>query len=408
MTTQAIATTEPQQKMMLLEYMADKYSLKPDEFAKTVRATCGLPTATPEQFAAFLIVAKEYNLNPLTKEIYAFPGRGGIVPIVSIDGWVNLVNSHKACDGFEFEVEHDEDGKLVSCTCKMYRKDRSHPVTVTEYLSECKRSTDPWKMENRMLRHKALIQAARYAFGFSGIYDDDEGEKIAQADTPRDAGPPKAAVIADVTEGDVTEMDATGEGQRDDGPPSGATEPAPDKPKRVRASRAKPKDDATAQSAPATETPPAMVPVEGETFGSWSEKYLKGLETSQSPATVYKWIELNRLALDKIAKSDNPGAKPVSVNVRKVAEKLIEKLQPQPAPKAKKAAEPDITEVPSPDNPEQVLAWVDAVLSAVENPDDLVDVYTLKCEPVIDKMMPPDRDESLAVYRKHEKRLGIE
>jgi hypothetical protein len=29
-------------------------------------------------------------------------------------------------------------------------------------------------MENRMLRHKALMQCARYAFGFSGITDEDE------------------------------------------------------------------------------------------------------------------------------------------------------------------------------------------------------------------------------------------
>src|ERR1700677_4296277 len=131
----AIVKAEP--KLMLLEYMADKYSLKPDEFGKTVRATCGLSTATPEQVAAFLIVAKEYNLNPLTKEIYAFPGRGGgVVPIVSIDGWVNLVNSNPQCDGFEFEMEHSPDGKLIACTCTMYRKDRSHPVSVTEYLSE--------------------------------------------------------------------------------------------------------------------------------------------------------------------------------------------------------------------------------------------------------------------------------
>jgi len=175
-----VATIHP--KKMLLAHMADKYLLREEEFAKTVRATCGLATATPEQFAAFLIVAKTYDLNPLTKEIYAFPGKGGgIVPIVSIDGWVNLVNSNKNCDGFEFEMEHDDDGKLVACTCKMYRKDRKYPVTVTEYLSECVRTTEPWKMQHRMLRHKAMIQAARYAFGFAGIYDEDEGRTIAEA-----------------------------------------------------------------------------------------------------------------------------------------------------------------------------------------------------------------------------------
>ena len=153
------------EKPQLLQSMADKYQLEPDQFAKTVRATCGMPTATPEQFAAFLIVAKTYNLNPILREIWAFPGRGGgIVPIVSIDGWANIVNSHPVCDGFEFEMIAD-DGD-IGCTCKIYRKDRSHPVSVTEWLSECMRDTAVWKgMKKRMLRHKAFIQAARLAFG---------------------------------------------------------------------------------------------------------------------------------------------------------------------------------------------------------------------------------------------------
>ncbi|MHC2298191.1 recombinase RecT [Rhizobium mongolense] len=183
----AIARTDAP-KPLLVE-MADKYGLQPAEFSATVRKTCGMGNASAEEFAAFIMVAKEYDLNPLLKEIYAFPAKGGgIVPIVSIDGWVNLVNSHPACDGFEFEFEHTEDGTLISCTCRMYRKDRGRPVSVTEYLNECIRSTEPWKMKHRMLRHKAMIQAARYAFGFSGIYDEDEGSKIAEM---KDVTPPK-------------------------------------------------------------------------------------------------------------------------------------------------------------------------------------------------------------------------
>jgi len=192
----AITTTDG--KLMLLDAMADKAGLRTEEFAATVRKTCGMVNASAEEFAAFLMVAREYNLNPLTKEIYAFPAKGGgIVPIVSIDGWVNLVNSHPACDGFEFDVEHDDKGELVSITCRMYRKDRNRPVVVTEYYDECKRNTEPWKMKHRMLRHKAMIQAARYAFGFSGIYDEDEGARIAEMKdvTPKVAPtPPKPPV----------------------------------------------------------------------------------------------------------------------------------------------------------------------------------------------------------------------
>lgn len=206
----AVVKLPAQPKQMLLDVMADRAGLRPQEFADTVRATCGMGKASAEEFAAFLMVAKEYNLNPLTKEIYAFPAKGGgIVPVVSIDGWVNLVNSHPACDGFEFDVEHDDKGELVSITCRMFRKDRSRPVVVTEYYEECKRGTDPWKMKHRMLRHKSMIQAARYAFGFSGIYDEDEGAKIAEMrdvtpmsppSPPRAPSPPSAQISASVDE----------------------------------------------------------------------------------------------------------------------------------------------------------------------------------------------------------------
>lgn len=212
----AVTKTDP--KPMLLDIMADKAGLRPQEFADTVRATCGLANASPEEFAAFLMVAREYNLNPLTKEIYAFPAKGGgIVPIVSIDGWVNLVNSHKKCDGFEFEAEHDDKGELVSITCRMYRSDRNRPVVITEYYDECKRGTDPWKMKHRMLRHKAMIQAARYAFGFSGIYDEDEGRSFADMKdvTPKASPlPPKPPVPPSTTSTRVDEEARAGADQR--------------------------------------------------------------------------------------------------------------------------------------------------------------------------------------------------
>lgn len=55
-------------------------------------------------------------------------------------------------------------------------------MEVTEYMAECVRNTEPWaKWPARMLRHKTTIQAARYAFGFSGIVDPDEAERIASA-----------------------------------------------------------------------------------------------------------------------------------------------------------------------------------------------------------------------------------
>jgi hypothetical protein len=49
-------------------------------------------------------------------------------------------------------------------------------------MAECKRGTGPWQTHpKRMLRHKAMIQCARLAFGYGGIYDQDEAERIAEA-----------------------------------------------------------------------------------------------------------------------------------------------------------------------------------------------------------------------------------
>lgn len=164
----------------IINDMAQRFGMDKRAFELTIKQTC-MPSkveVSNEQFVAFLLVAKQYNLNPITKEIFAFPARGGgIQPVVSVDGWCNIINSHPQLDGFEFE-DKIQDGKIVSITCRMYRKDRAKPVETTEYMIECDRPTDTWKKwPARMLRHKSLIQAARYSFGFSGIVDQDEAER---------------------------------------------------------------------------------------------------------------------------------------------------------------------------------------------------------------------------------------
>ena len=168
----------------LVEDLALSASLSPEEFRSTLLNTVMPGNVTEAQLMAFLMVAQKYDLNPITKEIYAFPSRGGINPIVSIDGWLKIINSNEQFDGMEFSDQFD-DGNLVSVTCKIFRKDRSHPTEVTEYMNECRDKSgksEPWKKwPARMLRHKATIQAARYAFGLSGIYDPDEGERIDEA-----------------------------------------------------------------------------------------------------------------------------------------------------------------------------------------------------------------------------------
>lgn len=178
---QNVANIEAQKRRppSALALMAMRLGVSEANLSSTLKATV-FKNCTDAEFVALVIVANEYKLNPLTKEIYAFAAKGGgIVPLVSIDGWVKIMNDHPQFDGIEFNDLPDADGKLYGIEAVIYRKDRSRPIRVTEYLDECKRNTDPWnKTPCRMLRHRALIQGARYAFGFSGIYADDETEVI--------------------------------------------------------------------------------------------------------------------------------------------------------------------------------------------------------------------------------------
>lgn len=173
--------------------MAKRLNVDPNEMQNIVMATV-MPTGqnarvTNEQFVSFMAVANEYKLNPLTKEIYAFPAKGGgIQPIVSIDGWLKIINSQPDFNGMVHE-DIREDGQLIAITCKIYKKGVEYPVAVTEYMDECAGdatdkygNTTPWgRWPVRMLRHKATIQAGRYAFGLSGIIDPDEADRYEQS-----------------------------------------------------------------------------------------------------------------------------------------------------------------------------------------------------------------------------------
>lgn len=167
------------QKPRALEVMASRLSMEPSIVLSTLKATV-FQKATNEELGALVVVANEYDLNPFLKEIYAFPAKGGgIVPVVSIDGWIKMTNRHRDFDGVKFAFTFLDDGVPDSCTATIFVKNRSHPVEVTEYFEECRRNTDPWNnMPRRMLRHKALMQCARVAFGFSGMHDDDEAIDI--------------------------------------------------------------------------------------------------------------------------------------------------------------------------------------------------------------------------------------
>jgi phage recombination protein Bet len=185
------------EKPGLVTRTGQRFGVDPNKLLATLKATAfrvERGEVTVEQMMALLVVADQYGLNPFTKELYAFPDKkGGIIPVVGVDGWCRLINENPAFDGLDFvDGPPDEIQNLPQfIDCTIHRKDRSHPITVREYMAECYRPPferegrkidGPWQTHpRRMLRHKALIQAARIAMGFVGIYEEDEAQRIYEA-----------------------------------------------------------------------------------------------------------------------------------------------------------------------------------------------------------------------------------
>jgi len=220
MNTKAASRSEEnnQDTQSIVVSMAERFGINETKLLETLKATAfrqsGEYVITDEQMYALLIVANQYNLNPFTKEIYAFPDwkTGGIVPVVSVDGWNRIANENPLFDGVEFEYAKEVITYTDTITpvhtwieAVLYRKDRSHPIRVREYADECYRPSfekngskipGPWQSHpKRMLRHKAEIQCYRVGFGFVGIYDEDEAYRIINAESDY-LERPKAKVVA--------------------------------------------------------------------------------------------------------------------------------------------------------------------------------------------------------------------
>lgn len=183
-----------------IQELAGTYKLSAKAFAFTFRAIAMPQPHTEAEFVSCCLVAKEHGLNPLTKEIYFMRDKhGNIQAIVGVDGWIKKCNEHPQFDGMEFEAVNDENGKPISLTVAIYRKDRSRPTKVTEHFSECvqvRKSDGPWQTHpHRMLRNRTICQGGRVAFGFAGLMDRDEFD---QWNAMKDVTPRPMAVANDL------------------------------------------------------------------------------------------------------------------------------------------------------------------------------------------------------------------
>ena len=166
MSNEIVATSE--ENKITSKLLSDYFATLTDKLTDVQR----------NQFAA---VAQAFGLNPFKREIYAttYRNKDGQTVMSIVTGYevyLKRAEMNPNYNGFEtnFQVVNGEMG----CTCKVYRKDRTMPVTSTVWMSEYSTGRSLWASKPRMMLEKVAIATAfRRAFpcDFGGMpYTTDE------------------------------------------------------------------------------------------------------------------------------------------------------------------------------------------------------------------------------------------
>lgn len=195
-------TTElaPQTKPSLLQQLAGQVGLDPQKYYDAIKSACGCKGAQDAHFMTLLMQAQKLGLDPVAKHLYLMPVQGGIQVTMGVDGYIKLMLSHPDYLAHTVEADVRKDGTIVSATCTIWTKKRQEnglpPFSATEYFVECKTNGSPWRSHPvRMLKHRAVGQAVRYAFGLY-LPDEQEWERANEVSSGKLPEPPKDALAA--------------------------------------------------------------------------------------------------------------------------------------------------------------------------------------------------------------------
>jgi phage recombination protein Bet len=161
--------TKPLERLLQKETALCACALEMNE--EELQAWVDLHPQVPAKTRLHLLrIARQYRLDPTQAEvIFVRYEKNDWQALISVDGWMTFINRHPAFIGITFSQSSDEASHLDAwIECTIHRSDRAIPISIREYLSEVQGESEIWKqMPRRMLRHKALIQCARLAFGMS-------------------------------------------------------------------------------------------------------------------------------------------------------------------------------------------------------------------------------------------------
>lgn len=158
--------------------------------------------ATENELKLLLYLSKEYNLDPLKKEIYFLKYGGRCTYITSRDGYLKIANHNPAFNGLESDVVYlgdkltkRDDGslhieygdahlsfdktKLTGAFCTVFRKDRDKSIVVFVSIKDYYKKGAPiWEQyTNAMILKVAEAMALKRAFAISGLTTQEEIER---------------------------------------------------------------------------------------------------------------------------------------------------------------------------------------------------------------------------------------
>jgi phage recombination protein Bet len=169
-----------------------------DDSKKALIKSMYAKNATNDELALLFYMSEKYRLDILTKQIWCV--KFGDTPAqiyAGRDGFLEIGQGYPAFDGMETLLSKVDEPFKVSyynaslkkqedfrrdfqyvATCHVYRKDRSHPTSVTVYESEYTTGRNLWQTKPRtMIGKVSESQALRKAFSISGIYSPEEMEQ---------------------------------------------------------------------------------------------------------------------------------------------------------------------------------------------------------------------------------------
>lgn len=168
------------------------------EFVQLVHNTVA-QGATENELKLLLYLSKEYNLDPLKKEIYFLKYNNRCTYITSRDGYLKIANHSPEFNGLESDVVYlgdkltkRDDGslhieygdahlafdksKLTGAFCTVFRKDRDKSIVVFVSIKDYYKKGAPiWEQyTNAMILKVAEAMALKRAFAISGLTTQEE------------------------------------------------------------------------------------------------------------------------------------------------------------------------------------------------------------------------------------------